>query len=408
MLGKAREELVEIAAGELPGERLGHLLVASLEGDEAFGQSIEVGEVIWSEKLALNHREVDLDLVEPGSVSRKMDESQVGPLPLQTLHRGISSVGGTIVHHPEDPTRRGVGFLLHHLLDEAAKRLDADLRLATPEEPGAMDVPGGQVGQGSLASVLVFDAHLPIFARWKGRMTATPGLDGGFLVGADHEFICSERHTFPPPFVKVQNPSGFLGEVGVPGEDPRAMVKGSNGVLGEPSPDGGARDLGHYASLYHLPSHLLGTPATQRYPAAVRKLTSYGLHLHSHRRGKRLGAYLSEVDLPARPDSLHRTACATSKPPARWCPAEQRSPSWGSLLRPTGRSWRRPLPSRVPCGGGIVSGGWCAHRRRVRCGKDSGWASRSPFSTPRYLPRTLSHRGAENASMKLSQGPLRC
>src|SRR5215208_3098221 len=173
MLGKAREELVEMAAGELPGKRLGHLLVASLEGDEAFGQSIKGGEVIGSENLTLNHREVDLDLVEPGSVSRKMDESQVGPPPLKTLHRGDASVGGTIVHHPEDPTGRGVGFLLHHLLDEAAKRLDADLRLATSEEPGAMDVPGGQVGQGSLASVLVFDAHLPIFARWKGRMASS-------------------------------------------------------------------------------------------------------------------------------------------------------------------------------------------------------------------------------------------
>src|SRR5215218_5770220 len=30
----------------------------------------------------------------------------------------------------------------------------------------------------------------------------------------------------------------------------------------------------------------------------------------------------------------------------------------------------------------------------------------SPVSTPRYLPRTLPHRG-ENASMKFSQGPLR-
>ena len=82
MLGEAREELVEIMAGELPGKRLGDSLVTLLEGKKSFGQNIEVGEVIWSEKLALNHREVDLDLVEPGSVSRKVDEAQVGPFSL--------------------------------------------------------------------------------------------------------------------------------------------------------------------------------------------------------------------------------------------------------------------------------------------------------------------------------------
>ena len=37
MLGEAREEPVEIVAGELPGKRLGGLLVASLKSDETFG-----------------------------------------------------------------------------------------------------------------------------------------------------------------------------------------------------------------------------------------------------------------------------------------------------------------------------------------------------------------------------------
>ena len=49
-------------AGELPGKRLGDLLVVLPESEKAFGQLIEVGQVVGSEHLALHDREVDLDL----------------------------------------------------------------------------------------------------------------------------------------------------------------------------------------------------------------------------------------------------------------------------------------------------------------------------------------------------------
>lgn len=62
VLGEAREEPLEIMASELPGERLGESLVAFLEGEQAISQNLKIGEVIGGEHLALNHREVDLDL----------------------------------------------------------------------------------------------------------------------------------------------------------------------------------------------------------------------------------------------------------------------------------------------------------------------------------------------------------
>jgi len=86
VLGEAREEPGEVMAGELPGKRFGNLLVTLLEGQEAFSQGLKVGEVIRSEDLTLNYREVDLDLVKPGSMSRKMDESQIRPSALQALN----------------------------------------------------------------------------------------------------------------------------------------------------------------------------------------------------------------------------------------------------------------------------------------------------------------------------------
>ena len=44
------------------------MLVTLLKGDEVFGQNLKVSEVVGGEYLTLNHREVDLDLVEPASM----------------------------------------------------------------------------------------------------------------------------------------------------------------------------------------------------------------------------------------------------------------------------------------------------------------------------------------------------
>jgi hypothetical protein len=47
-LGEPRKKLLQIMAGELPAERLGDLLVTLPESEKAFGQLIEVGEVVGS------------------------------------------------------------------------------------------------------------------------------------------------------------------------------------------------------------------------------------------------------------------------------------------------------------------------------------------------------------------------
>jgi hypothetical protein len=199
MLGEAREEPIEIVAGELPGERLGDLLVTLLKGEQAFRQYLKVGEIIGSEHLALNHREVDLDLVEPGSMSRKVDETQVGPLSLKAIHRSLTPMRGAVVHDPEYAIGGGVRLLSHHLLDQRIEGFDAILRLATTEESGPMDIPGGQVSQRPASFVLVLYSHGSVCGGWQGLMTAAmSGLDGGLLVGRDHVLLRSERLARPP------------------------------------------------------------------------------------------------------------------------------------------------------------------------------------------------------------------
>src|SRR5215218_9596938 len=378
MLGEAREEPVEIMAGELPGKGLCDSLVTLLEGKKSFGQDIEVGEVVGSYDLALHHREVNLDLVEPGSVSRKVDEAQVGPFSLKALHRSLTPMRGAVVHDPEHAIGGGVGLLFHRLLDQPPEGFDAVLRLTTTEKLRPVNIPGGQVGQCSFALVVVFHSHGGIRSGWQGRVAAAAGLDGGLLVGAENVFFCSERLTLPPALVEVQYQRGFMREVGVAGEDPGAMVEGTDSIFRKPSPNGGSRDLGYDAPLNCLPSHLPGTPAAQRDPAAGRKLASQSLQLYPHLGGKRSEVYPSEVCPPVHPTPPRRSACAIYSPSEEWCLDGRRSPYWRVLRRPKGRSWREPPPNRERCERALVRREWHAHRLRARCSRGFGWASLFP------------------------------
>src|ERR671915_196031 len=361
MLGEAREEPVEIVAGELPGKRLGGLLVTPLKGDEAFCQNLKVSEIIGGEHLALHHREVDLDLIEPGGVYRKVDEAQVGPLSLQTLHASLPTVAGAVVHYPEHPLGGGVGLLSHELIDKAAEGLDAVLRLATTEELRPVYIPGGQVSQSSLAFVLVLYTHRPPFSGGQAGMAAISSLNGGLLVGADHVLSLSEGLAFPPILVEVQHPPGFMREVGVAGEDPGAMVEGTDGILREPPPHGGARDLGHKAPINRFPRHFPGAPAAQRNPIGGWQLTSQRFHLHPRFGGKIGAVCRSGACPPVHSSPPRKSACATYTPSGEWCPAGWRFPCWRFPRRPTARSWRAPPPSRERCELRLASPAWRVH-----------------------------------------------
>ena len=62
------EKDVQVTAREGPLERLGGLLIAALECNQAAFECREICEVARREELALNDGEVDLDLVEPAGM----------------------------------------------------------------------------------------------------------------------------------------------------------------------------------------------------------------------------------------------------------------------------------------------------------------------------------------------------
>ena len=67
---EALEEGIEVVSGVGPIERCCGRVVAVLEADDAFGELVEVGEIVGVYGFSLQYREVDLHLVEPGGVYR--------------------------------------------------------------------------------------------------------------------------------------------------------------------------------------------------------------------------------------------------------------------------------------------------------------------------------------------------
>jgi hypothetical protein len=68
-----RPQPVEVRAGAAPAERRRGLLVAVLEAKQPPLDLGQIGEVVGGQDLALHDPEVDLDLVQPGSMHRQVD-----------------------------------------------------------------------------------------------------------------------------------------------------------------------------------------------------------------------------------------------------------------------------------------------------------------------------------------------
>src|SRR6185369_11770949 len=240
---------VQIVLGELPFERCGDLFVVLLEVEQAGLGVAEVAEVVGRNDFTLDDGEVDLHLIKPGGVDGQVDQPQGGPAVFEPVDGGLAAVGGAVVDHPEHPAGRGVGLAGHHLLDEPVERLDAGGVFAAAEHLGAVHVPSRQVGERAAAGVFVLDTHRPARRRWCGGVFADAGLDGGLLVGGDHELVRPQRCVVEAAGVEVED-TGRLGtEVGVAGEDPGPMLPRLYCIRTQPAPDRGARDRGDDAGL---------------------------------------------------------------------------------------------------------------------------------------------------------------
>jgi len=236
--GQLGEKGREMGFSELPFERLCRCFPIILEVEQALCELVEAGEVVRGEDFSLHDGKVDLDLIKPTRMDRAMNERQAREQVLESRDGSLATVRTPIVDDPEDTPRIVVGRASHDLLDKTVKGGNAGGRFAAAEDTGTMNVESGDVGPGSATAVFVFDAHRALRRGAQGGMLAPPGLDAGFLVGRDDKFIIFEGFTFPDARIQIEDSAGHDGERGVSGEDPTAVIPGTNGVFMEPPPDG--------------------------------------------------------------------------------------------------------------------------------------------------------------------------
>jgi hypothetical protein len=82
----------------------------------------------------------------------QLDHARVRERVGQARSGGPPAVRGVVVNDPVHPPRGGVGLAGHDLLDEFGERRDACRVGAMPDHVGAVDVVGGEVGQGAVSA----------------------------------------------------------------------------------------------------------------------------------------------------------------------------------------------------------------------------------------------------------------
>src|ERR1700681_802117 len=178
------------------------MLIASLELKQTDFEFDQRFEVVGREELALNDREVDLDLVEPAGMNGGMDEDQVRPFGAQAETRSLPAMGGAIVDDPEYAASGAVGLLRHDLGNKAVERSDTGLGLASAKQLGAMDIPGGQIGPGTCTRVFMLDIDRPSGSGGQSGVLAPSCLDASLFVGGIDEVTFSEGFASPAPSVE--------------------------------------------------------------------------------------------------------------------------------------------------------------------------------------------------------------
>jgi hypothetical protein len=272
---------------------------------------LEGTEVIGSENLTLDDREVDLDLVQPTGMYRPMDKDQVGIALLQAGNGTWAAMSRAVIDDPKDSPGLSIRRLAHHLGYETIEGCYAAFSLAAAEELGPMDIQSRKIGPSPTAAVLVFYLHDCARLGRISTMASTAGLDTGLLIGRQHELVVFERLTVPHSFVKIQHAPRFLGEVGITREDPRTISPRANGILVEPSPHGAVADFGHKAAFASLPSQIGNAPAGQGYLTGGGQLTCQGLDLDDQLWGENPRGDPAVDALQGQRDFVQRTAFAT-------------------------------------------------------------------------------------------------
>lgn len=188
---------------------------------------------------------------------------QVAIALLEARHGAGTPMRGAVVNDPEYPPGLGIGWPAHNIGHQPIKGLDAVLGLTAAKQFDPVNIKRRQVGPGAAAGILMFHLHRGTGLYRVSGMAATSGLDTGFLIGGEDEFVILEGATIPNSFIEVQDSSCFAGKQGITRKDPRPISPGANRIFMEPAPYGAVTDRGYETGLPDLPAQIGDTPSRQ-------------------------------------------------------------------------------------------------------------------------------------------------
>ena len=273
-------------AGEGPLERPGDLAVVVAEGEQPLGERVERVEVVRGKRFALDDREVQLDLVEPGGVDRQVDQPGVRPGLLHPLDRGrcrhascrcrrsSRRCGPRRRARRSSPARRGGRTARSR---SWARRGRTGWRGGRPSRPGRRACrcggtrtrpAGGRPGAGGSVA-------------WRRPSACSCDFSSAQITYSSGR----SRRPSKRALVEVEHPAGLLGEARVADEDPGALLPRLQRVVVQPTPDRRRRRVTQ-AALDDQPVQLSAREAAERQAVRRRQLARERLHLGDLLRGE--------------------------------------------------------------------------------------------------------------------------
>ena len=237
-------------------------------------------EVIGRQDFSLDDGEIDFDLIQPAGVNGSMNEYQVGIPSLKPSDGSWSAMHRAVVDNPEHSAGLLIRPLFHDLVDETVKSHLSVFGFAATEEFRPVDVQGGEIGPSPQPFVFVLDFHRPAGSCGQRPSFSAACLDAGLFIGGENELLGAEFTALPDALVQIQDPSGLGFKIGISRKDPAAVLPRPDGILAQPSPDGGiTQGCGETASA-DMGTEFGHAPARKGHTEAMGEFAGDGFNLH--------------------------------------------------------------------------------------------------------------------------------
>ena len=299
--------------------------------------------IIWSENLSLNDREVNLNLIQPTGMYRKVNGNDIRPSFCQSFNAGLPSMRGAIINDEKHTFRRMIRFLCHKVCYQVVEGYFTRPVLTTAKDFCMTNIPRCQIDQSTTPFVLVLYAHGLTRSRTISFMFTDSRLYTRLLIGGNDKFIGLQSFSLPYTLVKIQN-AGCLGlKILITWINPTSVLPGFDSIFTQPSPDGSSTNFGYDAFVHRLTCDFLGAESRQRNAPLRWEFTGQSLDVNDDLRGKKRVDARFLVLLPVQEVASQKTFSAICRRFHDGYQAVGLSVYSPSLRRQVGQFWRERL-----------------------------------------------------------------